>query len=333
MYNEQYAKGIVHLIVFAILVSLADNAGGVFHLFAIGWVFYMVFEAYHTARARRDGTPLPNPFGLNDLGERLGFGRAWPAPEGHVPPPYTHAPPYDPPAQQPGPQSYAVPPASPWGAPYDAPATPPVAPAPGMPAYPDPNTPQHRSIPTGAIWLIGLGVLFLIGHAPVFRVFHGHLFGPMLLIGVGVWMFVRRMTETGHGLENDGSDYYRWRLGMALNGAIWVMLFGVLWLLNSLGVLSWAHSWPIYMIAAGVLMIFRRTAFNGYGPGSAYAHPQQPAAPSTAAPATTTEIVPVDSSGISSSGISQSHIDSIHSHIDPTQSHIGADESGHEEER
>ena len=78
MYNGQYAKGVVHLIVFAVLVSLADQHG-IFGLFVAGWVFYQVFEAYGTARARRDGTPLPNPFGLNDLSERLGFGRAWAA--------------------------------------------------------------------------------------------------------------------------------------------------------------------------------------------------------------------------------------------------------------
>ena len=79
MYNEQYAKGIVHLMVFAVLVSLASDVNDIFGLFVIGWMFYMVIEAHHTARARRDGTPLPNPFGLNDLSERLGFGKAWPS--------------------------------------------------------------------------------------------------------------------------------------------------------------------------------------------------------------------------------------------------------------
>src|SRR5258707_4253597 len=79
MYNGQYAKGIVHLVVFAILVSLA-NDNGIFGLFIAGWVCYQVIEAHHTAKARRDGTPLPNPFGLNDLSERLGFGKAWPSP-------------------------------------------------------------------------------------------------------------------------------------------------------------------------------------------------------------------------------------------------------------
>src|SRR6266481_4676413 len=84
MYNGQYAKGVVHLIVFAILVSLA-NENGIFGLFIAGWVCYQVIEAHHTAKARRDGTPLPNPFGLNDLGERLGFGKAWPSPGAAAP--------------------------------------------------------------------------------------------------------------------------------------------------------------------------------------------------------------------------------------------------------
>src|SRR5947209_13613577 len=97
MYNGQYAKGIVHLIIFAVLVSLADEHG-IFGLFIAGWVFYQVFEAYQTARARRDGTPLPNPFGLNDLGERLGFGRAWAAGSSAppVPPAERAAPPVNP---------------------------------------------------------------------------------------------------------------------------------------------------------------------------------------------------------------------------------------------
>ena len=83
MYNGQFAKGIAHLAIFAILVSLSDNVNGIFGLFVAGWVFYMSFEAYHTAVARRDGLPLPNAFGFNDIGERLGFGKSW----GNVTPP------------------------------------------------------------------------------------------------------------------------------------------------------------------------------------------------------------------------------------------------------
>ena len=77
MYNGQFAKGIVHLVIFVVLVSLSENVNDVFGIFVVGWMFYMAFEAYHTATARRDGLPLPNAFGFNDVGERLGFGKTW----------------------------------------------------------------------------------------------------------------------------------------------------------------------------------------------------------------------------------------------------------------
>jgi TM2 domain-containing membrane protein YozV len=77
MYNGQFAKGIVHVAIFAILVSLSDNVNGIFGLFVAGWIFYMAFEAYHTAKARLEGLPLPNAFGFNDIGERMGFGKNW----------------------------------------------------------------------------------------------------------------------------------------------------------------------------------------------------------------------------------------------------------------
>jgi hypothetical protein len=73
MYNGQFAKGLAHIAVFAILSSLSNHVNGIFGLFVAGWIFYMAFEAYQTARARREGLPLPDPFGLNNIGERFGF--------------------------------------------------------------------------------------------------------------------------------------------------------------------------------------------------------------------------------------------------------------------
>ncbi len=320
MYNEQYAKGFVHLIVFAVLVSLAHDLD-IFHLFAFGWVIYMAVEAYHTAKARRDGTPLPNPFGLNEVSERLGFGRSWPnaAPPvpptpdaGGTPPDFGSAPDSPPPApgaaaffhQAPdGSQTYSAPGAyfhqaadgsQTYGTaapPYGMPPVPPVPPIPPVPPFPDSGAPYARRFPSAAIWLIALGLIFLIGNTHVFDVFHGRLFGPVLLIGVGVWLFVRRMTATGLGLENDGTPMYRWRLGRALSSSFWVILTGFIWLLASLHILSWERSWPLYVIAAGVIMLFRRTLYPGYGFG--YAPPAGPAA-QPAAPVTTTSLVPAD---------------------------------------
>jgi TM2 domain-containing membrane protein YozV len=62
IYNGQYAKGLVHAVVFGILVSIADKVHGagdfVFGMMAFAWWAYMVFEAYHTARKRRMGEPV-----------------------------------------------------------------------------------------------------------------------------------------------------------------------------------------------------------------------------------------------------------------------------------
>ena len=72
MYNGQFAKGIAHIVIFAVLTKLADHFD-LFGIFVAGWVFYMVFDAYQTARARRDGLVVPDPFGLNNIGERFGM--------------------------------------------------------------------------------------------------------------------------------------------------------------------------------------------------------------------------------------------------------------------
>jgi len=302
MYNGQYAKGVVHLIVFAILVSLADDHG-IFGLFIAGWVFYQVIEAHHTARARRDGTPLPNPFGLNDLSERLGFGKSWPGtphpndtaaqpgtPYSHEP---TSPPPpaaYAPPAAYTGPTSQT---GAGWGAPYESFVPPaPVygAPVYGPPVYPiDPNLPVPRNrFPAGAIWLIGLGCLFLVGNSSLFHGFPIHRLIPFLLIAVGVWLFVHKMTDTGSGLADDGTPGYQQRIFYALRGSVWVILVGVLFLLDSFDILSWDHSWPLFIIVAGLMAIFRRVSYHPVVPVYPYAVP--PAAPPPAAPVTS--IVP-----------------------------------------
>jgi TM2 domain-containing membrane protein YozV len=310
MYNEQYAKGIVHLIVFAVFVSLASDVNDIFGLFVFGWMCYMVAEAYHTARARRDGTPLPNPFGLNDLSERLGFGRAWP---GGVPPAQPGAAPGVAPSAGPSPQDPGAPPASPYSPPYSysyvppvsqwavppdpaAYGVPPIPPMPPMPQYPDPNLPNYRRFPSAAIWLIVLGALFLLGNIPALHlVLHGRLLGPFLLIGGGVWLFVRRMAGTGPGFENDGSAYYQWRLQRAIRGAFWLVFVGVIWLLDALRILTWSHSWPLFLIGGGVMLFFKHAFSPGYGYGYV---PPPSATPPTAAPGTipvtSTELVPAD---------------------------------------
>jgi hypothetical protein len=72
MYNGQFAKGFAHIFIFAVLVNLADRAE-VFGMFIAGWVFYMVFDAYKTAKAKQLGQEPPDLFGLASImGEQGG---------------------------------------------------------------------------------------------------------------------------------------------------------------------------------------------------------------------------------------------------------------------
>ena len=63
IYNGQYAKGIVHAVIWGMLMSIASSNAirGMEPLFGVlvaAWWFYMAFEAYHTARKRRAGEPV-----------------------------------------------------------------------------------------------------------------------------------------------------------------------------------------------------------------------------------------------------------------------------------
>ncbi len=67
-YNGQFLKGFVHVIVLATLIWLSDHGMGDFAgLLIAAWFFYMVFDAYVTAKARRYGMPIPDPLGLNHI--------------------------------------------------------------------------------------------------------------------------------------------------------------------------------------------------------------------------------------------------------------------------
>jgi hypothetical protein len=75
IYNGQYAKGLVHAIIFGLLVSIisSGSASGLEPLFGIliaVWVFYMAIEAYQTALKRRAGQPVDEFSSLIDLHAR-----------------------------------------------------------------------------------------------------------------------------------------------------------------------------------------------------------------------------------------------------------------------
>jgi hypothetical protein len=296
MYNGQYAKGIVHLVIFAVLVSLSET-NGLFGLFIAGWIFYQVIEAHHTARARRDGTPLPNPFGLNDIGEKLGFGKSWPTPTAPRPTPsasdaeahFSEASSGSTPFTEPANDILvdAIPGASPSGwssspAGSYASAVPP-APSYGTP-FPveDPLPPTSRSrFPIGATLLIVLGLLFFFRSSGWFPYFSIHRILPLLLIAASVWIFLSKMTWSGLSMADDDSAAYRFRLFRALRGSIWIFLIGVLFFLDTFRILSWSHSWPLFIIVAGLMKLFERSTCNYVTPTSAGATTPYDATPAS----------------------------------------------------
>lgn len=185
MYNGQFIKAIVHVVVFAILITIISDGHGLFALFLAAWVFYQIFDAHQTAKARRDGMPLPDPFGLNDLGARLGL----------------HAPrPVAPPVPPPGAQQAAYNPTA-----YPAAGFAPVTEPPGaqgydMPVPPMPPPPvPRRSEPVGAVVLIILGCMFLLSSLGIFHMHWIGLGWPVILIVIGAWLIFRRTNEMPNG--------------------------------------------------------------------------------------------------------------------------------------
>lgn len=164
MYNGQFAKAFIHVLIFASLVWAA-NREGFFGIFIPFFIFYMVFDAYKTAHARELGLPLPDPLGL----ERM-FGVS----QSDV-----------------GPAVSAPPGAAPGSTAYDPYATE-AARAQQRAALIAAVQARPTNGPIGAIILIALGVLFLLSNLDIWNFDIGR-FWPVILIVVGAWLFYRRL--------------------------------------------------------------------------------------------------------------------------------------------
>jgi len=237
MYNGQLFKGLIHVVVFAVLVSITDRYA-IFLIFVFAWCLYQSFEAFHTAKARRDGLPVPDPFGLNELGSWINLGThnrptgtgttgtgpvptqgypasGSPAGPGAVPEP----PPYNAPytsswtagTSGASPTGEYVNPQQPYAEPYagqppyagQVPYTenyPPGSYPPGFvpPIPPVPPMTWRRKEPVFAFVLIALGVIFLLQSMGI--VSHVlHYIWPFMLIGMGIWLFLRRTGDAQGG--------------------------------------------------------------------------------------------------------------------------------------
>ena len=161
MYNGQFVKAFAHVVIFVMLIIAANSIHWAFGWMIAFFIFYMSFEAYKTAEAKRLGLPAPDPLGLDKM---LGI-------------------------QESNIHSTGVPSTINTGVAY--PPVPPTAQQ-TTPLQVEPPPPPRDNAPIGAIVLIGLGVLFLLQNLGIFRI---HNLWPLFLIGVGLWLAYKRTTQ------------------------------------------------------------------------------------------------------------------------------------------
>jgi hypothetical protein len=166
MYNGEFAKGFIHVLIFATLIWMSDHVSGIFGLGIAAFVIYMPIEAYKTARAKEMGLPAPDPLGLNNL-----FSSA-------------------PAASRVAPGVASVPPGATGVTPSASDVPPTDVPTPTDAAVID--EPCSRRVPIGAFVLIGLGVLFLLGEMGALNFDWIWRFWPLILIAIGVRILMQR---------------------------------------------------------------------------------------------------------------------------------------------
>lgn len=103
----------------------------------------------------------------------------------------------------------------------------------------------HRLIP--ALIVIGIGVLFLLNNLNILYFSEWARYWPVILIAIGLVKLVDANTSSGHVV-----------------GAIFVGVGAVL-LCQTLGFLnvSMHDLWPLFLIGAGLLMLFRGDSWHG----------------------------------------------------------------------
>jgi Domain of unknown function (DUF5668)/B-box zinc finger len=165
IYNGEYAKGFIHVVIFATLIWMTDNVSGLFGMAIAAFVIYMPIEAYKTAKAKQMGLPPPDPFGLNTLLSPAGSATA---------------------------PAVAVAAAATSAGAGTSGETPPVSTVPVSEGQPVDAVGRTPRVPVGAFILIGLGVLFLLDELGVLHMHNLWRFWPIVLILIGVRVLMRR---------------------------------------------------------------------------------------------------------------------------------------------
>jgi len=144
---------------------------------------------------------------------------------------------------------------------------------------------ETSKIPVGAIVLILLGVLFLL-HTMGLTEFGLDRFWPVLLIGIGGWLFVRNWGLVGG--SSKGCSCARCRTRRVMGPAL-LLTIGILFLLENLNVVYFGRTWPVILLVIGVVKLMQGSAsVEGHvgpgGTGGAGGSPISPASPAAPVP-------------------------------------------------
>lgn len=111
---------------------------------------------------------------------------------------------------------------------------------------------SKANVPTGAMVLIVLGVLFLLHNLISLRV---GVLGPLVLIGLGVWLLATRMGPAGSGIRP-----------RRLMGPAVLITIGAQFLLDNMNIVSFGRTLPVLLIVIGVILAIERTAAHSHYP-------------------------------------------------------------------
>jgi hypothetical protein len=115
---------------------------------------------------------------------------------------------------------------------------------------------ETSKIPVGAVVLIGIGILFLL-HTMGLTEFGLDRFWPLILIGLGAWLFARNWGVGGFLCSGCQCDRCRSR---RLMGPAMLLTIGGLFLLESLHVAGFGRTWPVILLVVGAVKLFQGNA-------------------------------------------------------------------------
>ncbi len=143
---------------------------------------------------------------------------------------------------------------------------------------------QQPRIPTAAVILIALGCLFLLRTAGIFD-YDEDLIWPVVLIGLGVFILIRRKSAPANAVDRYGRPVRR-----SLTGSAVLITIGTLILIEHMHGPGFHRTWPLLLLVIGLVRLL--DSKNPYpwssGPMPPAAAPMPPAAQTGTGSSTTT---------------------------------------------